>query len=142
MGPNHKSTLDNSNDLRAIPTTTSVPREHSAATNVVILRPPLTSQRRRTAAATTRTVKEIPKSSRPSPPNILTTTTMMMKIISASSKITHAVRTTIRSTFVTIRHEMDTKHSVYPKPILMPCDFIPRIIAVLVLVSETLTLRK
>merc|ERR1712211_197365 len=35
-----------------------------------------------------------------------------------------------------------TKHSVYRKPILMPRDSIPRIIAVPVLVSETLTLRK
>merc|ERR1712118_638176 len=98
LSRNHKSTVDNSNNLRAVitTTTTSVPREDSV-TNVAILPPPLTSQRRRTTASapTTMALKETPKILNPSLPNILTTTTtMMMKILSAPSKITHAVRTT------------------------------------------------
>merc|ERR1712224_1086580 len=83
--------------------------------------------------------KEVPLNSRTLPGN---TTNPMTKIISASSKTTRAVRTTIKSTFVTTPHGMDTKHFAYPKPIPTRCDSTPRIIAVRALVSDTVVLLK
>merc|ERR1712118_545844 len=83
--------------------------------------------------------KEVPLNSRTLPGN---TTNPMTKIISASSKTTRAVQTTIKSTFVTTPHGMDTKHFAYPKPIPMRCDSTPRIIAVRALVSDTVVLLK
>merc|ERR1719380_536542 len=85
--------------------------------------------------------KEVPLNSRTLPGN--TTNPMMTKkIISASSKTTRAVRTTIKSTFVTTPHGMDTKHFAYPKPIPTRYDSTLRIIAVRALVSDTVVLLK
>merc|ERR1712078_442417 len=85
--------------------------------------------------------KEVPLNSRTLPGN--TTNPMMTtKIISASSKTTRAVQTTIKSTFVTTPHGMDTKHFAYPKPIPTRCDSTLRIIAVRALVSDTVVLLK
>merc|ERR1712072_531754 len=86
--------------------------------------------------------KETPKNSKTLPDNSITMKMTMKMIIFASSKIILAVQKVIKFTYVIIRHGMDTKHFVYPKPIPIRCDSIPKIIAARALVSVLLKFKK